>query len=369
MNATTRIVSLSLLVLCISASLYAQADYYTWASFPQIAFGGGYTTYLTISDPLANGPNEPRNVYVYLYDSNGNPLSATVDQGIGQISGEFHFMLSALQEKTFAFTGSSGTVAGRLEIAAEGIKRFNSSLRYAVTNSSGGVTDVVGVLPISPTYNWTITYDKRQASERLAVAIANWWADAGANIQFSLYQNGIQIGNTVTKDVPALGQRSFYVDDATLFPSFTGLGTLRISSPDVAVSVMAIRQDGFQFSSLPADTSAQLWRWTFNNGSATETGYWSFRFQEEGDFSGEEYNSWNSYFVRVRGIMDKEYKFFILEWWWYESATEMGTVLFQGNVSTQGSTQVITGKRVIMKSDGSIDTSRGPYSFTATRLY
>jgi hypothetical protein len=364
MNAKTKIALLFLLFSLVPASLPAQPDYYTFASFPQMVFGGGYATYLTVSDPLSNGTRE---VYVSFYDQDGNDLVATVDQGIGQVSG-FQFTLNALAEKTFAITGTGSATSGRLEIAAEGVKRFNSSLRYVTTDSFGNRTDVVGILPVSPTNSWTITVDKRQTWENVGVAIANWWkgtnpGDADAEVQFSLYQNGTQVGSSKSITVRELGQRSLYVDDKDLFPTFSGVGTLRISSPNVSVSVMAIRQDGAQFSSLPADAGTQLWNWTYTADSTTYTGSWSWRFQEEGDFYGEEQNPWNTGLIRVRGIYDT---FFILEWWWWNSDTDQGTILFQGSPAMEGNTQVINGKRSVIGSDGSTLSS---YTFKATRLY
>jgi hypothetical protein len=358
MNAKTKTAILFLLFSLVSVNLYATG--WTWASFPQMACGGGYTTYLTISSPLSDGTS--REVDVYFYDQKGKALTFTVDQGYGQTSG-FVFELGDLAEITFTITASTLTT-GRIEIAAEGVKRFNSSLRYVTTDSFGKQTDVVGILPVSPTSSWTITVDKRQSGQNVGVAIANWWSDVTANVQFDLYQNGTHIAGPVSKSIDPLGQLAIYVDDATLFPTFSGVGTLRISSPSVSISVVAMRQDGSQFSSLPADAGTQLWSWTYTADTTTYTGSWSWRFQEAGDFYGEEQNPWNDGLIRVRGVYDT---FFILEWWWWNSDTDQGTILFQGTPSTAGSTQVINGYRVSMNSNGTING--GPYSFKATRLY
>jgi hypothetical protein len=362
MNKKIRVSLLFLLLSLLSGNLYAQG--YTWASFPQIAFGGGCTTYLTVSDPLPSGS---RVVYVNMYDKDGDALTATVDQGIGEVPGAFSFTLDELAVKTFAITKTGSTVAGRLEVAAEGIERFNSSLRYSITNPSGSITDVVGVLPIEPTNDWTITVDKRQDSEYIALAIANWWSDVEAEVKFDLYQSGA-IVNSVSKPVPALGQLSIYVNDASMFPSFTGLGTLRISSPDVTISVMAIRQDGSQFSSLPADAGTQLWSWSYTDSSTTYGGLWSWRFSEGTNFLGDEQNPWNDDFIKVRGTYDASFApspFFILEWWYVDSATDQGTILFQGTPGTEGSKEVINGKRLKVNAAGVAGTA---YTFKATRI-
>jgi hypothetical protein len=363
MNLKPKTTLFFLLFSLVSANLYATP--WTWASFPQMAAGGGYTTYLTISDPLQQDVSK-REVDVMFYNQNGSALTVTVNHGVGQTTG-FAFDLADGSEITFAIT-SSTLITGRIEVAAEGIARFNSSLRYAVMDSVGNITDVVGVLPVNPNYSWTITVDKQQAWQNVGVAVANWWSDVKANVQFDLYQNGNRVAGTgtVTRDIDPMGQLALYVGD--IFPSFTGIATLRISCSNATISVIAMRQDGSQFSSLSADAGAQLWSWTFTNPDGVQNGTWSWRFIEEVSFYGDEQNPWNPDFgVTIRGILDKSSSpFFFLEWWYYNDASNQGTILFQGIPGTESGKEVINGSRVAVRRDGTVTTS---YTFKATRIY
>jgi len=358
------------LISFVSANLYAQG--YTWVSFPQMAAGGGYTTYITISDPLKDEQGEARAVGVLFYDPNGDPLTVTVtsdELGTTQLA-DFKFDLQDLEEISFTVT-SSTLVTGRIEIYAVGAAKFNSSVRYAYRDSFGRITDVVGVLPSNFNYSWTITLDKQEAGQRVGVAIANWWYDVDVEVYFDLYKDGMYI-NSAQKSIPAMGQLAIYVDDATLFPDFTGTGTLRISCFDAPISVMATRDDGSQFSSLPADAEVQLWKWSYTVSSTTYTGYWSWRFTDDPTFVGSEHNSWNPRLITVRGVYDTTSNpnpFFILEWWYVNSDDPLlgqGTILFQGTPKIENGKDVITGTRIMINAEGITEASD---SFSATRIY
>jgi hypothetical protein len=368
MTIQTRALLLFFLFSCVCANLHAQD--YTWANFPQMAAGGGYTTYVTISDPLKDNPTTTRVVGVLFYDPNGDPLTVTVssDLGVAQVP-SFEFDLPDLGEITFAVT-SDTLVTGRIEIYAVGVAKFNSSVRYAKKDSLGNLTDVVGVLPSNFNSNWTITLDKQDTWQHVAVAIANWWSDVDILVHFDLYEGGTFVGSATPIPIPRLGQIATYVDDdGGLFPSFTGMGTLRIWCSDAPISVMALRDDGGQFSSLPADAGAQLWSWRYTADSTTYTGSWSWRFTDEPTFIGSEYNSFNDSLITVRGVYDTTNSpapFFILEWWYANSSTDQGTILFQGTPNTEGGTEVINGTRVSVGAAGSTGPVR---TFKATRIY
>jgi len=352
----------------MSANLYAQV--YTWANFPQFAAGGGWTTYITISDPLQDGG--ARAVGVLFYDPSGKPLTVTVSSDLGVIQApDFEFDLDDLEEITFTVT--SGTpVTGRIEIYAKGVAKFNSSVRYTNKDAFGNIIDVVGVLPSNLNNNWTITLDKQDTWQHVGVAIANWYSNTPLTVNFELYKNG-GLADTTTREIPAMGQLATYVDDAGgLFPLFTGMGTLRISCPQAAISVMATRDDGGQFSSLPADAGAQLWSWTYTASSTTYTGYWSWKFTDEPTFVGSEHNFWNNDLITVRGVYNTTYNpfpFFALEWWYVNSDTDpsdQGTILFQGSPGTENGKEVVNGTRLSVNAGGEVQSST---SFKATRIY
>jgi hypothetical protein len=297
-----RIVTFSLIFCFLAAN--AAAAVYTWWTIPHLAYGGGYTSYLTISDPQAVAS---RTIYVYLRDDNGSLLSANVE-GIGLTNTDpdqskapyygssFYFTLSASQEKTFAITGTGGLRTGWVAITGDGIGNLNSSLRFTVTDQGSGVaTDVVGILPVEPNSNWTVSVEKRSATDYTGIAIANPWT---SSITFTVdfYQNGSRVPGTVSRTftLPPSGHMAKFVHEAALFGnvwnSFSGIGTLRISGTSITgnFSAVALRGDGTQYSSLPADTGVQNWNVTYTGASGPAT--WSWRFFDGFHFIGYEQN-------------------------------------------------------------------------------
>jgi len=126
MNLKMRTITFFLVFCFLAGSAIAQV--WNWWDIPHLAFGGGYTSYLTIRDPQAVAS---RSIYVYLRDDNGALLSANVE-GIGPTNtnsqyiapyygSSFYFTLPASQEKSFAITGSGGLKTGWVEIAGDDI--------------------------------------------------------------------------------------------------------------------------------------------------------------------------------------------------------------------------------------------------------
>jgi len=363
----------------------AMAAVWTWWRIPHVAFGGGYTSYLTIRDPQAVAS---RTIYVYLRDDNGALLSANVE-GIGATNTDpatnkapyygssFYFTLLASQEKTFAITGTGDLKTGWVEITGDGIGNISSSLRFTVTD--GGVaTDVVGILPAEPNSSWTVSVEKRSATDYTGIAVANPWSSSITfNVDF--YQNGSRVPGTVSRTftLPPGGHMARFVHEAALFGSvwnsFSGIGTLRISgtSSTGTFSAVALRGDGTQYSSLPADAGVQNWTVTYTGQSGPAT--WAWRMFDGFHFIGLEQNqeglNQSIQQARLRGVLAPELSpaMFVADWIYTSTdGSVQGMIIFQGVPGKEGSTDVINGTRTDLSKDGTVKTK---VTFKATRVY
>jgi hypothetical protein len=296
-------------------------------------------------------------------------LKANVSGQGNQIS-SFNFQLGPNQEKSFAITGTGATTAGWLEIASEGIGDLNASLRFTVADSHGTATDVLGVLPVQPNFSWTTSIQKGSSSENTGVAITNPW-NSSITVSFDLYQNGTRVPGTttVTHTLNANGYWALFVDQifGSALNSFSGTGTLRISSTDDAFVAMAVRADGTQYSSLPMEAGGQQWNCSYTDATrGAVTAIWNWRFVNGYDFTGLEQNTTNANStVMIRGQIVPDINNFMVNWTWWDSPTSTrGQVIYQGVIQSDGRT--VTGTRTLLKQDGTI-TSTTP--FTATRIY
>lgn len=339
------------------------ADIWNWFYIPHLAIGGGYTSYLTIRDSQGI---PSRAVWVYLYGDDGSPLTANVE-GQGQNISYFSFTLGASQEKAFAITGST-LKTGSIQIAAAGIGTLNASLRFTTTDSSGNATDVVGILPADTNFNWTVAVEKRSATDYTGFAIANPWSGA-TTITIDFYQNGSRVPGTTSYTFPLNGKAHMANFVHGIFSSawnnFNGTGTLMISSTPYTVSVTALRGDGTQYSSLQADIGTQWWNWSYTDSSGVaQIGAWSWRFNDGYTFVGFEQNSFSADRVRLRGVLASDVNFFLAESN-YVNTTDgsMGGWIWMGIPGKEGTTDVINGRRVDLKSDGTV-LSNVPFKAT-----
>jgi hypothetical protein len=350
---------------------------------PHLAFGSGYTSYLTIRDPQSS----PRWVYVALRDDAGSLLSANVE-GIGQTNTNpdtnaapyygysFYFQLSASQEKTFAITDSGGLKTGWVSITGEGIGNLSSSLRFTTKDSSGNPTDVVGILPAESNFDWTVSVEKRGSTDYTGLAVANPYAQP-LTFTVVFYQNGNRVPGTSPRSftLPANGHWARFVHESALFGdawgSYSGIGTLKISSTTGSFSAVALRGDGTQYSSLPADVGAQNWSVTYAGASGSTT--WAWRMFDGYHFIGYEQNYEDGGHVgqraRIRGVVasDLTPAMFVADWIYASSdGSVQGMILFQGVPGKEGSTDVINGTRTDLNKDGA---QKSQVTFKATRVY
>jgi hypothetical protein len=354
-----RILAISVVLLLAATNLFA--DIWIWQYIPHVAAGGGWTSYLTISDP--HGVSS-KTVWVYFNDDSGQALTLNVD---GVSRSELSFTLDAYQERTFVITSGSTTYSGQLRIASNGIERLNASLRYANSNGSS-IIDAVGILPAMPNRNWTFSIDKQTTNDGMGVALADPYTSANT-ISFDLYQNGMRVPGTssVTRSLASLGHLSLFVSQ--LFPSavYSGTVTMEISCAQNSNFVaVALRADGSQYSSISVNPGAQSWSVAVTGETGVET--WAWRFIEGYSFFGAGTNPYNSgKYFGIRGLYatDLTPKYFLLEWNYVDSSdTSQGVMIWQGTIGSEAGVDVINGTRKQMKLDGTIV---GTATFKATR--
>ncbi len=341
----------------------AVASTWTTVRIPHMAVGGGYTSYLTVSD--AQGTMS-RNFEVYMYRDDGSPLYASVDGAADAAS--FKFTLPALGEKSFVLT-SNYSLVGWIKIEGEGIGDINASLRFAYADASGKLSDVVGILPAEPNRNWSVSVDKRHPDEYVGVAIVNPLTK-GITLTFDLFQDGERIPEALTysKTIVPQGHWAGFVHQ--IFPGpyndLSGPATLRIASVSDTFCAVALRADGSQYSALPADPGAETWSWSYTDATkVVHTGTWSWRLSDGASFVGYEQTADNpDNPSRVRGILDPGY--FVLDYYWLNGTIPQGTVVYQGIPALEGTTNIITGNRVTLNRDGIVV---GTVAFKATRQF
>lgn len=366
----------TLLAIVLSlVSANAHADIWTWWYLPHVTIGGGYISTLVIRDSQGI-PGRP--VYVYFYKDDGTALNLNVygnveGKSMGNQIPQFNFTLGPNQERSYALTSTGNLTSGSIQIGSYGIGDLNASLRYTATDGQGNATDVVGILPVQPNWSWTTPVQKTSSGDMTGVAIANPWGDEQITVSFDFFQNGNRVPNTGTQiyTLNVLGHKALFVSDiwgSMVWNNFSGVGTLRISSVTDTFVAVALRADvsgasGWQFSSLPAEANAQQWTCSYTDSSGPETVTWNWRFYDGFTFTGFEQN-WNTNGVPLRGYYDAIDGDFRAEWYYYNSTTDRGDVIFLGRI--QADNKTITGQRISLKEDGTVNTN---YAFTATRVY
>jgi hypothetical protein len=354
---------IGVLIFVIAFSIFplnaSAADSWTWYFVPHVAAGSGWTSYLSIREPIGVS----RSIYVYFYDDSGAPLSLNVD-GVPQ--SQFNFTLDPNQERVFALTGGSSTLTGQVQVAAQTVGDLNVSLRFAYSGS-GSLSDVVGVIPVEANNYWSLAVEKRQSSDDTGVAIANPWATTNSiTVAFDLCQNGNRVPgtSTVTKTIKPLGHLAAFVSE--LFPgvNYSGIATLKVSSPQTTVAAVALRADAMsQYSSMPTDAGVQYWSVTITGLSGTEM--WGWRFIDGYTYLGYASNPDNTR-IRLRGVLalDLSPQYFLAEWNWINNTTGVqGSMIYQGTINPAGTT--ISGTRIELKSDGTVLST---HPFTANRI-
>jgi hypothetical protein len=349
--------AISTAIFCLFAQgAWADAPY-TRLELPHLAFGGGYTSYLTLGDPHGIAGNQT-SITVKFWDNDGKALPANVE-GVG-LRSSFPVTLARFQQKSFAISGDTTNLSqGWVELRIYGSGQIDASLRFSFTDGTGNIIDVVGILPSFPNFVWIIAAEQRKSSDDSGIAVVNPWADTPLTVVFELYQNASRVPGTsvVSKTLQPYGHIAIFASQLFAGAVYNGVATVKISSSTGPFCAVALRADGSQYSSLPPASEVDLWNWSFNDGTSTYTGQWSWRYLDGYTFYGWEW--WGNDWVYARGQVDGSYV--ILEWELYdENSQGTGTVLYQGRLS--GNT--ITGWRTVVSHDG---TLLSKCQFTASR--
>lgn len=326
------------------------------AVFPQVAVGGNYSTHLTVADP--NGvSSQTKTVLAELFDDNGVPLVVSVDSGPPVTT--FNIVLNRFEERAFVLTSSGGVRVGWMRLTTSGPGRFDAAVRYL--QSSGGPNlgnplDAVGVLPSELVHFWTVTVDKRNSADNVAVAVSNP-TDRAIEITFRLFKGTTQIGTLVRRTLQPRGHLAAYVNEI-MGSSFFDIGTLTIES-SVYFNAMALGQSGpADFYGLPAFKATQVWDWT----SGSLSGRWHWAFVDNGSFYGVERSAaLNPPQTFMRGFFDNR---FVLEYL-SDGVGVKGVILFQGTLTTENNVDTVSGTRLVINESGAIVSSQ---SFKATRV-
>jgi hypothetical protein len=333
----------------------------TVTRIPQLVVGGSYASILNICDPHGVAT---RKVTVNLYDDSGNPLQVIVETG-NPVS-TFSFDLTPFLEKSFLlWSRLDQPKAGWIEILSEGVGRINSSLRFEIVDKSSNLIDCVGILPAEPAPAWTVSVNKRNIEQYIGVALANPF-NQQITVDFNLYSGTSRVPGTTTikRTLPPRGHISLFVHQLFGGVELFGDGTLTLYSSDGPFSAVALRLDGSQLSSLPAERDAHQWRWTLTDTTGSSVGgEWSFRFLDEYSFVGHTKQDLSDVPVRFRGSLSDER--FVGEWLYTNTDGSKGTFLYQGTPSWEGNNRVINGKGVEVKSDGTLGRV---YTLKATQI-
>jgi hypothetical protein len=353
------------LVIAVAVFLLLATNAYsataTITRIPHVAIGGEYASILNICDPHGI---DTRKVTVNLYGDDGKALPAIV--GSGSPVSTFSFDLTPFMEKSFVLWSSSDQAKGGwVEIVSGGLGRINASLRFEVVSKSRTLADCVGILPADPSQYWTVSVNKRDIEQYVGIALANP-SNSTIEVAFDLYSGTHRVPDTTTikKQLPPRGHTAVFVHQLFGGVELFGDGTLAIGTTSGYFSAVALRLDGSQLSSLPAEREAQHWEWTLTDSAGGKAyGEWSFRYLDEYSFLGHTKQELSDVPVRMRGSLSSER--FVGEWLYTNPDGSKGTFVYQGTPGFEGSDRVINGSAVELKVDGALGRV---YSLKATRI-
>ncbi|MBI2820919.1 MAG: hypothetical protein HYX74_01720 [Acidobacteria bacterium] len=345
-----------IVTLFISAG-FAQA----LVNLPQVAVGGPISTYITVVE----SNNVSKEVQIDLFDDNGSPFLASFDGGAAVSN--FTFNLGPFTERVFMLTSSGPARAGWARLTTSGPGQFNASERFVISGDSAGIVDAVGVLPTEENVFWSITFDRRNSSQNVGVAVVNP-TDRILDVTFDLFvgPNRAPGTGTVRRSLAPRGHLASYITE--IFSSnFIGTATLEVRTGTNRfgdeISVMVLRQDGSQLSSLPANKPQFIWDWVSPaTGTPSAGGYWFWTHLEKDRFFGTEVNTvGTSNRVFLRGSWDGNR--FAAERLFTNPDGSRGMQVYQGAASGELGRRVIQGTLTVLTEAGAVTLVQ---SFRAT---
>jgi hypothetical protein len=233
--------------------------------FPQIAAGGQYQTWVTVT----NRGVQPWSGTLNFYTSQGVAWNPVVNGS--QISGGIlAVQIVSKGTNTFKITLPGNTQAGYLIATTNNIALDNfleGNLTYYVSDE-GGILDAVGILPSSPISAGSIPFEDFST---LSFAVANAKSQGRtATVTMKLYtDSNAQVGSLFTLPLTAGAYAAQYLWDAfPTAPKTSWRGRLEIES-NVPVSMVALSQAaGGQLSSLPLAATTRTYSITSTSSYA-----------------------------------------------------------------------------------------------------
>ncbi len=248
-----------LLFAGVAVSQISQGTYlpYKELIFPQVAAGGQYQTWVTVTNrgtQLWSGTFKfytTQKIQNVLQSVPWNP----VVNGIQISGGSLPIQLASKTTITYKITLPGSIQSGYLIATTSNITLDNfleGNLTYYVMDSNGNISDAVGVMPSNPIFAAAIPFEDFST---LAIAFANATAQGKtATVTMKLYDTGT---NTLVGTAPPTTladgvQVAEYLRDAfSTVTNTSGPGRLEIES-NVPVSMIPLSQTaGGQYSSLP----------------------------------------------------------------------------------------------------------------------
>ncbi len=252
-----------LLFANVAVSQISQGNYlpYKELIFPQVAAGGQYQTWVTVTNPGTQPWSGTFNFYTTQTTQgvaqsvpwnplvNGSPISG----------GSLAVQIASKATSTYKITLTGSTQSGYLIATTSNTSLDNfleGNLTYYV-GSTSNILDAVGVLPSNPISATTIPFEDFST---IAIGFANAKAQGKtATITLKLFTDkNVQTGTTATVSLTAGAQVAEYLRDA--FPTASNTswrGRVDIEST-VPVGMIALSQTaGGQYASLPLDSTTQ----------------------------------------------------------------------------------------------------------------
>jgi hypothetical protein len=262
--------------------------------FPQVAAGGGYESWITVT----NRGSDAWNGDLKLYNGIAVPWNPVVNN-VPMVNGTRSISVIPGATKTFKITSPGATETGYAMIKADDKAKLTNFLEGNLSYylSSGGlVTDSVGVPPAQQFEVSSLPFEDFNS---ICLALVNSdLAGRPADLKLKLYSDtNVQVGETV--DLPLTNGKYSAQYLYQIFPSVAlSRGRLEIAS-DIPVSGIAITQaPGDQFSSLPLNSTTRTYSLMTPSASGAEfgnltlwsesffmKGYLEFRYQGHFDWS------------------------------------------------------------------------------------
>lgn len=326
---------------------------------PHLVVGGGYMSFLDISDPLGL---KSREVQISFFDDRGSPLAIRMDGATASASKTI--TLSRFEEIRIVLTSDlNAPQQGWARITCDRGTKLYASLRFVFGGTIAAPLDAVGIVPSGVQRTWYINSGKHASGEYTGVAVVNP-NGLSVDVEFNLYQGPNRVPGTtsVQRALPSQGHLALFAHE--LFPvNFSGTATLEVYGVQGNLALAVLHADTSQYSSLPAQAAVELWDFTVSDaaGNSIEKGTWCWKYNESTGFHGVA--SIDARRVDLRGSFDAS-RFELVRFAGTQDGSGADLYVYQGTLETQGDRATLRGKRLEVGSGGTVLRTS---DFSATR--